>query len=289
MVVEDSPQMLHLIRTILVKSGFEVLSADNGKEGLRAARENEFDLIISDVTMPEMDGYEFCKEVRKFSGTRMLPLILISAKGSVEDKQSGFKDGADDYITKPFDPSELVMRVNAILQRTARYRQEALIDSLTGLNNRRYFDKKLSEMARHSERYKEPFCLAMVDVDHFKNFNDTFGHQAGDEALRHLAAFLMKHLRQTDITSRYGGEEFTVMLPATDKKRGLHIMDGFRMIVAGTPMEYENEKLHFSVSIGLAQFPTDAEDEKGLLKCADEALYRSKVNGRNLLTGYEAK
>ncbi|GMT42402.1 MAG: diguanylate cyclase response regulator [bacterium] len=289
LVVEDSPQMLHLIRTILTKNGFDVIVANNGQEGLDATHSNDVDLIISDVMMPGMDGYEFCQEVRKYGATQALPFIFLSAKGSIRDKQEGFKDGADDYITKPFDPSELVMRVNAMLERTSRYRHEAFTDSLTGLNNRRYFDRKLAEMILHSNRYIEPFCLAMIDVDHFKNFNDTYGHQAGDEALRHLAKCLIEHLRETDLTFRYGGEEFTAILPGTNKDTGMYLMDAFRAKISETVINYEEKKLRLTVSIGLAQSIVDAENSKELLKSADEALYASKTNGRNLTTGFLIK
>jgi diguanylate cyclase (GGDEF)-like protein len=288
LVVENSPQTLHTIRNILNEAGYEVTAASNGREGLETVRDGEIDLIISAVTMPEMDGFEFCKEVRKNSTTDTTPFIFLTAQGSIEDKESAFREGADDFITKPFEPSDLVLRVEAVLKRAARYLHEAYTDSLTGLNNRRYFDKKLVEMIAHSKRYGEVFCLAMLDVDLFKNFNDSYGHVAGDQALKHLADVIMNNIRQSDTHARFGGEEFTVLLPSTDKTNSITFMDRLRERIAETPLVYENEEHSFTISIGIAQYPEDAETPEELIKCADQALYESKSRGRNLTTLYQS-
>lgn len=288
LVVENSPQTLHTIRNILNEAGYEVTAASNGREGLETVRDGAIDLIISAVTMPEMDGFEFCKEVRENSTTDTIPFIFLTAQGSIEDKESAFREGADDFIIKPFEPSDLVLRVQAVLKRATRYLHEAYTDSLTGLNNRRYFDKKLVEMIAHSKRYGEVFCLAMLDVDLFKNFNDSYGHVAGDHALKHLADVIMNNIRQSDIHARFGGEEFTVLLPSTDKTNSITFMDRLRERIAETPLVYENEEHSFTISIGIAQYPEDAETPDELVKCADMALYESKSRGRNLTTLYKS-
>lgn len=286
LVVENSPQTLHVIRKILSEAGYEVKSAANGREGLEIARSEEVELIVSAITMPEMDGFEFCKNVREGSLTDTIPFIFLSSKGGLDDKQSAFRDGADDYITKPFEPPDLLMRVGAALKRAARYRYEAYTDSLTCLNNRRYFDKKLVEMMAHAKRYKEVFCLAMLDVDHFKNFNDKHGHVAGDEALKHLARLIINNIRQSDIHARFGGEEFTVLLPSTDKANSITFMERLREALSQTHMTYDGKELSFTISIGIAQYPDDADSTEALIKCSDEALYESKSKGRNLTTVY---
>ena len=289
LVVESSPQTLHIIRDIFIKAGYEVLTATDGREGLKIVHDRPVDMIISAVMLPEMDGFEFCKKVRESSTTDKIPFIFLSAQGSHEDKQSAFQEGADDYITKPFEPNDLVLRADAGLKRAARYLAEAYTDALTGLNNRRYFDKKLAEMMAHSIRYGETFCLAMLDVDLFKDFNDSFGHVAGDRALKHLATIIMENIRQTDIHARFGGEEFTVLLPSTDKANAINFMDRLRQKVAETEMVDEGKKHLFTISIGIAQFPNDSEIQDELIKCADKALYESKSKGRNLTTLYQAK
>ncbi|MBI5179375.1 MAG: diguanylate cyclase [Nitrospinae bacterium] len=289
LVVEDSPQMLNLIRTILLRSGFEVVTAMNGKEGLDAVRMHDVDLIISDIMMPEMDGFQFCSEVRKNSRSDNIPFIFLSAKGGMQDKLSGFEGGADDYITKPFDPNELMMRVTAILKRTSRYRLEAYTDSLTGLSNRRYFDKKLAEVVSLSHRYKKNFGLAIFDIDFFKDFNDKFGHLVGDQVLIHLGRFLKDHLRDSDFSARYGGEEFVVILPDTSKETSMMLMNRMREAVQDKPLIHDGKEYRITVSVGVAEYPTDGDTARELIKCADDALYESKTSGRNCVTAYLKK
>ncbi len=289
LVVEDSPQMLNLIRTILLRAGFEVTTGSNGKEGLAAVESSEVDLIISDIMMPEMDGFQFCQEVRKNSRISNIPFIFLSARGGIQDKMSGFQDGADDYITKPFDPNELVMRVTAMLMRASRYRMEAYTDSLTGLSNRRYFDKKLGEMVSLAHRYKQPFSLAMLDIDFFKDFNDKFGHLVGDQILIHLGKFLRDELRDSDFSCRYGGEEFVIILPDTTKESAFHLVDRLRKKFSETPLVEDGGSYQVTFSIGLAEYPTDADTAREMVKCADDALYESKTAGRNATTVYRKR
>ena len=288
LVVENSPQTLHIIRNIFKDAGYDVITAPDGREGLKILHDSPVDLIISAVLLPEMDGLEFCKKVRESSTTDTIPFIFLSAQGSLEDKQSAFREGADDYITKPFEPNDLLLRAEAGLKRAERYLAEAYTDALTGLNNRRYFDKKLAEMMAHSTRYGETFCLAMLDVDLFKDFNDSFGHVAGDRALKHIATIIIENIRESDTHARFGGEEFTVLLPSTDKKSAINFMDRLRQRISETEMVDEGKKHLFTISIGIAQFPDDSEIQDELIKCADEALYESKSKGRNLTTLYHA-
>jgi len=287
LLVEDASQSASLLKTILEEEGYNITIAKDADEGMECARTEHLDLVISDIVIPGVDGFEFCMNLRRDPITSNIPFIFLSAKGSLADKQLAFREGADDFITKPFEPSELIMRVNALISRSMRYRQEAFTDPLTGLNNRRYFDKKLVEMISHSERYKEPFCLAMGDVDLFKSFNDTYGHMAGDQALIHIATFIKNYLRQSDITARFGGEEFTIILPSTDKETSAYFLDRLRSSLARTTMEYEGIELRFTVSLGVAEFPTDAKTSDELVKCADIAMYESKSAGRNMVTAYQ--
>ncbi len=289
LVVEDSPQMLNLIRTILMRSGFEVTTATNGHEGLELIRSHDVDLIISDIMMPEMDGFEFCREVRMTPRGDTVPFIFLSAKGGMQDKMAGFEGGADDYITKPFDPSELVMRVVAMLKRTSRYRMEAYTDSLTGLSNRRYFDKKLAELVSLSHRLKKVFCLAILDIDLFKDFNDSYGHLVGDQVLIHLGKFLRQTLRESDFSARFGGEEFVIILPDTNRDRALQLMTRMRETFANTPLQLDGRDYRVTVSIGVSEYPDDGDTARELIKCADDALYESKTAGRNCVTIYSKK
>lgn len=284
LVLEDSRLILAKIKEILKKAGFKVITAENGKEGLLRLDEILPDLIISDIMMPEMDGYLFCKKVRENPVTRLTPFIFLSAREALQDKLQGFEMGADDYLTKPFDGQELLTRVSASLRKMDALLKLSYEDGLTGVSNHRSFQENLNRDIKLSTRQKTLLSMAIIDIDHFKKFNDTYGHKVGDFVLFEFAQFIKKRMRETDFFARYGGEEFALILPDTNKESAFTFLDQIREDLAAqeiTNPVNKNEKLRITFSGGIAEFPTNSQSKDELIFSADEALYKAKKAGRN--------
>ena len=243
------------------------------------------DLIIVDIIMPDIDGYEFCKWVRSQPRLNMIPVIFVTALTSLEDKLTGLRVGGDDYITKPFEMKELLARIQVIIQRMESFHELSMRDELTNAFNRRYFNERLDEEVYRSGRTGRPFTIVMLDIDFFKQINDSYGHSVGDFALIQFVRFLKKHLRRSDLVARLGGEEFVLLLPDTSSGKAYLLVERLRKLLAGTTVHY-NEKgvsadINFTVSAGLASCPEHGENAKMLLNLADKALYMVKSSGRN--------
>ena len=286
LIVEDSTMFLHQVEKHLGNAGFSVVTARNGLEAMDELRDSMPDLIISDIQMPGMDGYEFCRQIRTELG-ESVPFIFLSVKDDTEDKVQCFKMGCDDYLTKPFVMEELVARAWVNVERNKRFKRESSTDYLTCLLNRRAIESRLNGEIQRSSRFRRPFSLAMLDIDHFKNINDTMGHPTGDEILRRFARYVRSRLRTIDIVGRYGGEEFLIMMPETMKEEALIPLERIR---AG--LEIENlttgngSGVPLRVSVGAAEYPADGATGREIIKAADKALYQSKSNGRNCVTLY---
>lgn len=283
LVVDDSRVVRETISGGLKKAGYNVLTAENGSEGLELVKQSVPDLIISDIVMPEMDGMEFLKALREDPKTEAIPLIFLTAIDEMDNKIMGFQAGADDYITKPVKIEELLVRVAAKLERMKFLRERADLDGLTGLYNRRYFDEKLSEVTTYFRRYESPLSLSIMDIDHFKKVNDNYGHPVGDFVLRELAKITKKNIRDTDIAARYGGEEFAIIMPQTAKFNAYVAMERLRSTIESHKFVEPEKKLGLSitVSIGITQFLPQHDGLIELIERADGALYKAKKNGRN--------
>ena len=288
LIVDDEPQNLHLLGELL-REEHEVLVAINGKEALKRARsDTPPDLILLDIMMPEMDGLQVCRELQDDLATRNIPLIFITAKDEVEDETEGLEAGAVDYITKPFSPAIVKARVRTHLKLKAQadlLANLSMLDGLTGLPNRRQFDQRLDSEWRRLTRIAGAFTIVMMDVDHFKLYNDHYGHLSGDECLRQVAAALASVVhRSADIVARYGGEEFVALLPTTDAAHGLEIAEQFRHRVEALGLTHQHSSAAdcVTISIGVATCtPGEHSDPQALLQCADGMLYRAKEEGRN--------
>ena len=287
LVVDDTPANLQVLAGMLKDRGYKVRPVPSGKLALLAARRDPPDLILLDIHMPEMNGYEVCEHLKADDQLKGIPVIFISALTEQMDKVNAFAIGGVDYLTKPFQMEELHARVETHLklrrlqieleEANARLEVLAVTDGLTGLKNRRAFQEKLQEEVARVARYSAPLSLLLLDIDHFKQFNDTFGHPAGDGVLRDVSRILEENSRSTDFVARYGGEEFVLLLPNTDRQGSLVLAENVRKAVERS--DWRDRPI--SVSIGVATLAAANGDGMVLVKEADVALYRSKENGRN--------
>ena len=294
LVVEDS----EVIRTAVIESLRSAALFDtyyeacDGREGMQIISSTPVDLAICDVMMPDMDGLEFLATVRGTKELQDIPVIMLSERSEPSLKIRTLGIGARDYITKPFDPGELVARIAVHLSiktlqdemRRANQllREISITDHLTHLYNRRYVMDVLATEFQRTLRTEGEFCLVLIDVDHFKAVNDTYGHQCGDLVLAALAEAVQVELRCYDVAARYGGEEFAVVLPGTSLQCGREVAERLRRAAAEISFPPPMEGLCVSISLGLAALPCPGiESVDDLIRAADGALYRAKQNGRN--------
>jgi diguanylate cyclase (GGDEF)-like protein len=288
LVADDDADILAMVSTLLRRDGYEVLQAADGLQALEHARSSAPDLLLLDVSMPGLDGYAVCREVRE-SDPDPPPVIFLTARVETQDRVIGLDAGAVDYVVKPFSAAELRARVRAALRTKAdsdRLRAAAAVDSLTGLLNRGQLGPRVSELVAAARRTERPLSCLMIDLDHFKAVNDTYGHQAGDEVLAETARRLDRAKRATDILIRYGGEEFLALLPETSVEGALVVAEKLRLAVAEKEITYRAPdvapiEIWVRVSIGVSYLDADMYDGALLVAAADSALYRAKASGRN--------
>ena len=288
LAIDDSPSDLFLLKSLLQKTELTILTAKNGSRGMEIAVSEQPDLILLDVMLPDIDGFEVCKKLKANSYTSAIPIIFISAKDQTCDKIAGLNVGAIDYITKPFDPGELKARIESVF-RTLELEEKISIlvdtDELTGLTSRRHFFAILgSEMFR--ARIKgESLCMMMLDIDHFKNINDTYGHLAGDMILKQLGKILKENTYPLDYVGRYGGDEFIILMPETSYSTAIKVAEKLRKIIDSCHWDIGEKRISVTVSIGIASI--DSEDSNELISRADKALYMAKEKGRNCIVCWE--
>jgi diguanylate cyclase (GGDEF)-like protein len=285
LVVDDDADSLRITNLTLVKAGYRVLSYVNAEDVRTAIKTERPDMMILDVMLPGMSGYDLCREIRKDKAFVFTPVIYVTTKGQIDDKITGLKTGADDYLTKPFEPEELVARVGAHIGRIELMKELSLKDGLTRAFNHRYFQERLQIELGRARRYGRALSLTIVDIDHFKRFNDTYGHQVGDVVLRRLVDVLHQQVRNVDVVCRYGGEEFVVIMPETPCGKALEVVNRIRETLARSTFKIEGHEDDFkiTVSAGIASFPGDAQSKDELIQKADRALYTAKKKGRNLV------
>ena len=286
LIIDDHEQIHHLVRARLKGLPVDLLTAATGHAGLTVAKTERPDLILLDVNMPGMTGFEVCKRLKEEASTYTIPVIFLTGVDESINKVKGFDLGAVDYVTKPFDPAELRARVRAALKTKAlmdMLTTQAQIDGLTGLHNRRYFDQRLTQELSASQRYGRPVGLLLLDVDHFKSINDTFGHPKGDQVLTKVAEVILRTCRNTDVACRYGGEEFAIVLPEAQADFAYHSAQRLLEQIRQDPELTAILGQPVTVSIGSACADPAAQPvtAAALLKEADRALYTAKNSGRN--------
>lgn len=295
LVVDDASDSRSLFTELLQLQGYRVLAADCGEGGLEIAESAQPDLILLDVMMPGIGGFETCRRLKANALTTHIPVIFLSGCNDTEDVVAGFDIGASDYITKPPRSAELCARVKAHLQtiRSANALQrEALADPLTRLPNRRHFDSFLEREWQRALRNGTPLSLLVLDVDHFKLCNDTLGHATGDTCLQRVAQVLQAHaLRPTDLAARYGGEEFVLLLAETPAEAAAVIAGKIRAEVEALhlPNPQSPDCAWLTVSIGVATIVPGPRDAVGdLFAAADSQMYAAKKAGRNRVAATRA-
>lgn len=288
LIVDDQPINIQMLVESLGDE-YLIKAATNGQTALNICRmADKPDLILLDVLMPEMDGHEVCRLLKKDMDTKDIPVIFITAKNETTDEEYGFKLGAVDYITKPFSPVIVQARVRThlILKRNIDLLESlAFLDGLTGIPNRRRFDQVMKAEWKRSLRSKTPISLLIADVDYFKKYNDYYGHGPGDECLRQIAGAIAASInRPEDFVARYGGEEFVILLPATDGIGVCHVAEQIQDNIKSLGILHEDSRVadHVTISIGgYTLIPTAETTNSLLIESADKLLYQAKQSGRN--------
>jgi diguanylate cyclase (GGDEF)-like protein len=301
LLVEDNKAQASIIKDFLEKNGYRVITVEDGTSAFKAAKTQSVDIILLDRILPDLDGSEVCRWLKLDQGTRDIPIIMLTARSAMTDKVSGLEAGADDYLPKPFDETELNARIYVRLRSKTqqdelklknrqledmltRVESLAIMDSLTGIYNRRRFESIFNNEFKRAQRYQLPLSCMMVDIDYFKKINDTFGHQEGDLVLREIAQVIQTTIREVDTPARWGGEEFVVLSPNTSLGNGVRAAERVRKAVANHIFKGK-EQTKVTVSIGVAGIPNpDLDTPDKLIHAADLAMYEAKKFGRDRVT-----
>lgn len=282
LVADDNRDKRLLLTVALQNAGFEIFCLNDGMAALRSVEEFEPDLVIADVSLPKLDGYELAQRIRSNPQTKFIPVILQTTEQSdAEDARRSAEVGALGYITDPTDLDLLLARVKTLLDFKSYLdvcEEEAFTDYLTGMANRRRFEKALNKEVARSQRYERAFCLLWMDIDNFKQINDKYGHGAGDEAIKIIAHVLQKGIRGIDLTARVGGEEFAVLLPETEIEAGMEVAERLCQSIRTIKIPHVG---HITASFGIAAFPLHGKSSKSIIAAADAAMYEAKHSGRN--------
>lgn len=294
LVVDDDPVSRTLLERLLTKEGFHVISAENGEQALNIFKKQYIPIILTDWIMPKMNGVELCRAIRDIEAPGYVFIIIITARDSRDDIVKGLEAGADDYVSKPFYPPELLARIKTgirilELERSLRKANEeikrlSITDPLTNCYNRGYLMEHLPKEIKRAIRYKHLLSLAITDIDHFKRVNDTYGHQAGDKVLKYFVELIISSIRNSDWVARYGGEEFVVVIPETGIDGAVEMAERLRKTVASTGIDIGDKKINITASFGVACFDPNKTEEitpDYLINEADRMLYEAKREGRN--------
>jgi diguanylate cyclase (GGDEF)-like protein len=295
LLVEDSATLRHAMSSYIRNAGHTPIIAICGEEALQIAEHTPVDMIIMDVEMPGLDGFETTRLIREWLGDHWIPIIFVTGKNDEEDLHEGIDAGGDDYLIKPVSAVILQAKIRAMERITAMRDQMAKlnsqlttlsqVDGLTQLLNRRTFESKAEELWRQASRDKEPLAVIIMDVDHFKLYNDYYGHPAGDKCLQAIAAVLSECInRPSDLVGRYGGEEFVALLTNTPREGALHVAEEIRRSVEALYIKHRasksDTKVTLSLGVSSANFTTGTSLAKQINQ-ADKALYVAKQRGRN--------
>lgn len=291
LIVDDITNNLKLVGEILDNLGYNTTFATSGFQALNRLKDNKIDLILLDLMMPEMDGLEVCQFIKNDPALQEIPIIFLTASYEEEKLVEAFELGAVDYITKPFIRNELLARVKthlALKQTTdnlkralVKLQQLSQLDPLTQILNRRSFFEYIENQFNRAIHDKSLFSLLILDLDHFKQINDNYGHLTGDQILINFTLAIQNYLRSSDYFGRYGGEEFVILLPETDQADALKIAQEICDLIAHLSIPTEKGNLNITVSIGVAVFrPQDTRIED-IFDRADQCLYQAKALGRN--------
>jgi two-component system cell cycle response regulator len=287
LIVDDDEALRTYLVNGLILDGYEVDGVNNIDNAKLKLYEIKYDLIILDLRIHPQSGYDLFYFLKEDPTLKWLPLIVLSAENDLYDKVRCFQLGADDYVTKPFQYEELAARIFSLLRRTKIFAQMAFRDPLTGVSNRRYFDNQMQLELKRIERYPAPITLAFIDIDRFKNINDTYGHSIGDLVLQAMAHTLQENVRSTDMVARFGGEEFVIIFPNTTALQAETLINAILYKIRHTPItEHEGQAFNITFSAGIAQWKPGIDLQKWM-QTADETMYKAKQQGRNRCLVYD--
>jgi diguanylate cyclase (GGDEF)-like protein len=284
LIVDDDPAMLRILTAHLEAGGYEVYAASSGRRALELVQQEQPSYVVTDWEMPEMDGLELCRQIRQLELPHYLYLVFLTVRSSEDSLVAAMDAGADDFLTKPLRKHELLARLTAgarVLLLESHLSQLASHDALSGLPSRRAFDGCAETEWQRSLRCRLPLSAVMLDIDYFKQVNDTYGHPAGDEVIRRVAGLVRQHSRKSDIVCRYGGEEFCVLLPETNEASATVWAERLRCLIADTSIPIGTTSIQVTVSLGVTGKFAEMEDRDQLVALADQCLLSAKQQGRN--------
>ena len=285
LIIEDTPVQIRVLDQIL-SGTYDIKAATNGRKGLELAQKHPIDLILLDIVMEDMTGYEVLEELRKSEKTKNIPVIFITAMDSSQDEVRGLTAGAVDYITKPFVDEIVRLRIGLhikVIEQMQVIESLSLYDSLTGIRNRRSFNMCMQEEWKVATENGQCISMIMLDVDHFKKFNDTYGHLGGDICLKLVSEALRNMNRETDYVFRWGGEEFVILLPKTHVDAAEALAERIREAVSQVPITLEDGAVtNVTISLGVSTiYPQEGDRVEDFCDKIDKALYKAKEKGRN--------